>query len=248
MMKKLLLGAAALMIAAPAAAQTVYSNNFDAPATVAGGVTASLSGVTTVVGSGTVGLSGNFLRNGSLLSGATASPTVLTLSGLAAHTSVDINMIFGFMESWDSNNGVGGVTPDYVDIVIDGITRISGLTVGNTSGSNFYYGGGTLVGSACTQADTFNGNYCDTIVDLSSSPLLNFAHSGSTLTLQIFAYGDGWQGCNDEAWGMDNLSVTLASPTQPGGVPEPATWAMMILGMGAIGYTMRRRRATLSFA
>ncbi|MBW6527634.1 PEPxxWA-CTERM sorting domain-containing protein [Sphingomonas sp. RHCKR7] len=26
-------------------------------------------------------------------------------------------------------------------------------------------------------------------------------------------------------------------------VPEPATWAMMILGFGAVGYTMRRRTA-----
>lgn len=29
-----------------------------------------------------------------------------------------------------------------------------------------------------------------------------------------------------------------------GGVPEPATWAMMIMGFGAIGATIRRRRAT----
>jgi hypothetical protein len=28
-----------------------------------------------------------------------------------------------------------------------------------------------------------------------------------------------------------------------GGVPEPATWAMFLLGFGAIGFTMRRRRA-----
>ena len=28
------------------------------------------------------------------------------------------------------------------------------------------------------------------------------------------------------------------------GVPEPATWAMMILGMGAVGAGMRRRRRT----
>ncbi|HTH28797.1 MAG TPA: PEPxxWA-CTERM sorting domain-containing protein [Sphingobium sp.] len=32
-------------------------------------------------------------------------------------------------------------------------------------------------------------------------------------------------------------------------VPEPATWAMMLLGFGAMGYTMRRRRnVTVSFA
>ncbi|MBI0477152.1 PEP-CTERM sorting domain-containing protein [Sphingomonas sp. MA1305] len=35
--------------------------------------------------------------------------------------------------------------------------------------------------------------------------------------------------------------ITLnAGPT--GAVPEPATWAMMILGMGAVGYAMRRAK------
>jgi hypothetical protein len=34
---------------------------------------------------------------------------------------------------------------------------------------------------------------------------------------------------------IDNLVLNAAA------VPEPATWAMMILGMGAVGYAMRRR-------
>ena len=32
----------------------------------------------------------------------------------------------------------------------------------------------------------------------------------------------------------------LATP----GVPEPATWAMLILGLGAVGVCLRRRRAS----
>lgn len=32
--------------------------------------------------------------------------------------------------------------------------------------------------------------------------------------------------------------------TPPGGVPEPATWAMMLLGFGGIGWAMRRGRRT----
>lgn len=41
---------------------------------------------------------------------------------------------------------------------------------------------------------------------------------------------------------FQNIGFT-AEVSQPA-VPEPATWAMMLTGFGAIGYTMRRRRPT----
>lgn len=45
--------------------------------------------------------------------------------------------------------------------------------------------------------------------------------------------------------------VTLATAGAPGGVPEPATWAMLVLGFGAAGGAMRARRkatATVAYA
>lgn len=48
---------------------------------------------------------------------------------------------------------------------------------------------------------------------------------------------------NHEAYNLDNLRFGGAgggSATPP--VPEPATWAMMLVGFGAIGVTMRRRK------
>lgn len=42
---------------------------------------------------------------------------------------------------------------------------------------------------------------------------------------------------------LDNVSVSLSA------VPEPATWALMIMGFGAIGGAMRRRgRSTVAYA
>lgn len=43
-----------------------------------------------------------------------------------------------------------------------------------------------------------------------------------------------------DAWGIDNL--TYAFPSAVADVPEPSTWAMMILGLAGIGASLRRRR------
>ena len=47
-----------------------------------------------------------------------------------------------------------------------------------------------------------------------------------------FSYDGVSQGLGDEGWGLSG--VTLA-------VPEPASWALMILGFGVVGFAMRRR-------
>lgn len=39
---------------------------------------------------------------------------------------------------------------------------------------------------------------------------------------------------------LDNVGISLAAPTDA--VPEPATWAMMLSGFGAVGLAVRRKR------
>jgi hypothetical protein len=45
-----------------------------------------------------------------------------------------------------------------------------------------------------------------------------------------------------ETEGLDNVVLT-SGPTVPGGVPEPSTWAMMLLGFAGLGYAGYRSRA-----
>lgn len=46
----------------------------------------------------------------------------------------------------------------------------------------------------------------------------------------------------------EEVRATLIANLTPAGVPEPATWAMMIGGFGLVGAAMRRRRANVIFA
>lgn len=54
----------------------------------------------------------------------------------------------------------------------------------------------------------------------------------NTLTL---SYSGNYQGLGDEGWGVSDLKVS-------GAVPEPASWAMLIIGFGVVGAAARRRK------
>ena len=53
----------------------------------------------------------------------------------------------------------------------------------------------------------------------------------------------GFQGTGDEGWGLRDIVVTQAAA----GVPEPASWALMLMGFGGLGAVLRRgcRQAAL---
>ena len=51
---------------------------------------------------------------------------------------------------------------------------------------------------------------------------------------------------------LDNVTLDVAAapppPPPPGAVPEPASWAMMLFGFGAVGSALRRRRTAVRYA
>lgn len=72
----------------------------------------------------------------------------------------------------------------------------------------------------------------------------SFSFSGlSANSLEIVVNLTGLGGVSDDI-GMDNVRFGQ-SLVPTGGVPEPTTWAMMILGFGAAGSMIRKRRASV---
>jgi len=75
----------------------------------------------------------------------------------------------------------------------------------------------------------------------SSGPTCSFLSLGSDDSQYVWTGVEGTTFCN-----AAGKCSTLGGP--PGGVPEPASWALMLAGFGAIGTALRsRRRIAVSF-
>jgi hypothetical protein len=80
------------------------------------------------------------------------------------------------------------------------------------------------------------------------------ATDASTITLRSYSYAapfcDVTGAKRTGNWAFDVLGVNAATGPDTPAVPEPATWAMMLLGFGMVAGVARyrRRTATVSFA
>jgi opacity protein-like surface antigen len=141
-----------------------------------------------------------------------------------------------------------GADPGYQNTTLN--QTVGGLVVGNDYNVSFYYAGAQQTGyDGATQEGwsvTFGGQTLDTaLLDNANhgftgwnKATLTFKATSTTQTLSFLATGTQNAGAPPFAL-LDGVSVTP--------VPEPATWAMMIMGFGLMGMMMRRRRlATLT--
>jgi hypothetical protein len=221
--------ALAASLSAPASAAFLYSDDFDAPPVLAPGVAASGFTNGALETANPFGAwSGQYFANRSL--GNPASPSVLTLSNLPAHSSIKVEFTLGFLESWDSDDGFC-CTPDFLQIKADNALLLDQLTTNNFFGTRKNFGGGITL-AEYVQANQNNFSV-DTLVDMAPSAALIFPHSANTLALSLGAYGDGWQGDTDEAWGIDSLRITY----------EPVPGPLPLLGAAsAFGLSRQLRR------
>lgn len=96
-------------------------------------------------------------------------------------------------------------------------------------------------GSSSYNLETLFGAPAGTFLASGSVHFLGFIDTANPFSSIAF---DG-AGTAGDILAFDRMTIgDRAQVVNPPGVPEPSTWAMLILGFGAVGATMRRRRQT----
>jgi len=210
----------ALLASAPAhaAEELVWSVNFDNGSLA--GVAGPFGSDTRTIVSGGAGITAaqslpgfgsRYLRNSG------TGTTSFKVTGLDAHDALRLTFDLALLDSWDRPDDTRW-GPDYLYV-----------TIGDTSYQWAPAWPGTLVGRG---SYAVNSGWQDSVYRHS----FLIPHFADTFAFSIRAGGKGFQGGNDESWGIDNISL------QANAVPEPATWAMLIAGFGLVGAAMRRKR------
>jgi hypothetical protein len=183
----------------------------------------------------------------------TTAAAAVALAGLpAAAQAVTFNFDFDIdLNSGDHGAGHGQL---FADDRGDGTYLVTGAngeahlySPNYPDPSDWYFG---------TSINSASASWLDLWDDETIQPIITV--SGATFTvnsLMLFDTNNPWNGYEfhwydgnfyggaSEVGGPATFNLSLA----PGGVPEAATWAMMLVGFGAVGAAMRRR-TTVSFA
>jgi len=250
--------AAGAALATGAAAQTLTNAAFfDADAT---GTNTSGNGQITRGAWSTVldqqNVPGNFGAEFFLATVANPTPTqfLSPSAALSAGLSQGVNTFYFFADSDDTAGGTAGfglnlfldgagqLAPSISAFVVPGQTAVTD-SAGCTAGFAF----------TCAQgAGTFSFTSGATTVTLTDFQVTARGGPGGTSTVDLvnssntepFAPPPHPDGITD-TYGSFTLEVTtLATP----GVPEPATWALLMAGFGGVGAALRRARRTAAAA
>lgn len=137
-------------------------------------------------------------------------------------------------------NGSGTLTTDDNSFV----NALNGYTAQNITGITGTFNGSTITGLAPGFFGANNLFYLSGPFFVDGNGLGFTTASG--VSANLFVTNDTSYRVNTQGAGLLTGLVTASASAVTPAVPEPATWAMMLLGFGAIGVSLRRRRrATL---
>lgn len=123
-------------------------------------------------------------------------------------------------------------------------TSDTAMTVGGQTAYQILSITGSVNGSAIVAPTGNYGNYFTTGPSFLDGTGTTFMTASGNRIVFFNQSSNGIYRVNTFSPGSSNFVNATSSLVAP--VPEPATWAMMLLGFGAIGFAMRRRSAPIA--
>jgi hypothetical protein len=177
---------------------------------------------------------------------AASATTLLTATNLADQTNSSVSLVFTAGSSSTTVSFAGFNVPSFINLTNIELTLTGSST--NLLGQTFSF---APASSSCTDASQTTlgvGSFGTNNLHLGSVCVGDFdtfsqtvsTAIGSSLTLSFLVSNTG----------SPNGLVVNATEAAVAGVPEPATWATMLLGFGAMGLFIRfgRKRKALATA
>lgn len=165
----------------------------------------------------------------------TGNKTTFSVDGLDTHTALRLKFDLVFQDSWDSLDGGSSVAPDILYVDFDG--HSFEWTVNNASGTIFDVGPGTVVSTGTDLVGS--ASWPETVVSYD----FLFSHVEDDFELSIRFGGAGFQGGDDESWGIDNFSLSaIHDDDGTSDIPAPASLGLLLAGLGLTGTSLRRRQ------
>ncbi len=174
------------------------------------------------------------IYSASLATGPIASPGSVSTTFTAA--SAAAGSISFQIEGYNSLDGDNGFRDNF-SLFVNGVLSYSGtFDLGGGGGNLVTFAlpgvSSFVVTPTSTGVPTFLGAVADIVTPISIAAGVN------TLLFQYDSPGSplaGPQGLGDEAWGVNTVSISAA-------VPEPSTWAMMLIGFAGLAMAGARRK------
>ncbi len=161
-----------------------------------------------------------------------ANPFSKTLNGNGATTTFDL------FDIWTDEGSLNGSDLQHKDITVNFHFTAPGIQNGSVTGDTFGLNGQINEGKV-----TWDG------------PLtLNFGATTLKIALSDETFNDRWDSFHNTdslyggSWKQADVKATLTQTVNVAGVPEPASWALMIGGFGMAGAALRRRRTLAAVA
>ena len=235
--------AVALMASAPAMATTFanfsavdssdnihWTNTGASSGTISSGAQVDFSFLTTGTTSSPMDLLANFTLTG------TSTSAAVQQSGVVVQPNINEGA-FSFTYAGSTPFTYGGKTYASGTNLLSGTYQKAAIGGANGSQSGVF-----LDDSNAQGAVTFTSG----LLKFTNSGDAGFSLSLTSIFPTLSAARDGALRSFD-AVSTGSFYANLASGGGTGGVPEPATWALMLIGVGAVGGAVRRRR-TAAFA